>query len=431
MLSDEITVFDIKYNEAFERLNNLLSDNYFPNSIKNYVERYKLDKSRENRIVKKNYNTNNSNAILRDDKRKQIVDLYEIRDHDKKVQQLLNKNYLKNEIEWFKIKKREDEHKNKYNYNKSKFENDSSLTRQDYNNEIIRTNNLKMKKFSNLANKVNIDKIIQIKKLSQKNNSNSKQKNKDELINSNNNINNNEGIFIPYSEYLQFEKDNEINSARKINNKKMNNFNIKKTDKLNLKLNNTNSIKNIYQNLIKNNYSENNQNIKINKKNNINNKNININNKNNKINNNFNTNINVENINKKRNKISQSQENKNIKNKTNTLPMNNDIRYKIDIRKPLEKRIDYLRERKTSQGQRGKIYESKKIFKDRNDVLNNIDLLNFHSKNYEDKAKRQEQLMRVKGNQKYGNEDNVKLSNLLIDSISTKLAILNQITPEN
>ena len=430
MLSDEITVFDIKYNEAFERLNNLLSDNYFPNSIKNYVERYKLDKSRENRIVKKNYNTNNSNAILRDDKRKQIVDLYEIRDHDKKVQQLLNKNYLKNEIEWFKIKKREDEHKNKYNYNKSKFENDSSLTRQDYNNEIIRTNNLKMKKFSNLANKVNIDKIIQIKKLSQKNNSNSKQKNKEELINSNNNINN-EGIFIPYSEYLQFEKDNEINSARKINNKKMNNFNIKKTDKLNLKLNNTNSIKNIYQNLIKNNYSENNQNIKINKKNNINNKNININNKNNKINNNFNTNINVENINKKRNKISQSQENKNIKNKTNTLPMNNDIRYKIDIRKPLEKRIDYLRERKTSQGQRGKIYESKKIFKDRNDVLNNIDLLNFHSKNYEDKAKRQEQLMRVKGNQKYGNEDNVKLSNLLIDSISTKLAILNQITPEN
>ena len=430
MMADEITVFDIKYNEAFERLNNLLSDNYFPNSIKNYVERYKLDKSRENRIVKKNYNTNNSNAILRDDKRKQIVDLYEIRDHDKKVQQLLNKNYLKNEIEWFKIKKREDEHKNKYNYNKSKFENDSSLTRQDYNNEIIRTNNLKMKKFSNLANKVNIDKIIQIKKLSQKNNSNSKQKNKEELINSNNNINN-EGIFIPYSEYLQFEKDNEINSARKINNKKMNNFNIKKTDKLNLKLNNTNSIKNIYQNLIKNNYSENNQNIKINKKNNINNKNININNKNNKISNNFNTNINVENINKKRNKISQSQENKNIKNKTNTLPMNNDIRYKIDIRKPLEKRIDYLRERKTSQGQRGKIYESKKIFKDRNDVLNNIDLLNFHSKNYEDKAKRQEQLMRVKGNQKYGNEDNVKLSNLLIDSISTKLAILNQITPEN
>ena len=433
MIADEMTVFDIKYNEGFERLNNLLSDNFFPNSIKNYVERYKLDKSRENRIAKKNHNTNNSNSILRDDKRKQIVDLYEIRDHDKKVQQLLNKNYLKNEIEWFKIKKREDENKNKYNYNKSKFENDSSLTRQDYNNEIIRTNNIKMKKFSNLANKVNIDKFIQIKKLNQKNNSNSKQKNNEEISNKNNNINN-EGIFIPYSEYLQFEKDYNINSARKINNKKMANFNIKKTDKLNLKLNNTNSIKNIYQNIIKNNYSENNQNIKRNKNiknNNINNHNNNINYKKNKIYNNINNNNKTENTNKKRNNISQNQEDKNRNNKTKKLPINNDIRYKIDIRKPLEKRIDYLRERKTSQGQRGKRYDSKKIFKDRNELLNNIDLLNFHSKNYEDKAKRQEQLMRVKGNQKFGNEDNIKLSNLLIDSISTKLAILEKISPEN
>jgi len=61
-------------------------------------------------------------------------------------------------------------------------------------------------------------------------------------------------------------------------------------------------------------------------------------------------------------------------------------------------------------------------------LLNNIELLNFHSKNYENKAKMQEQLMRVKGTKQYGNDDNVKLSNLLIDSISTKLAILNQIS---
>ena len=33
-----------------------------------------------------------------------------------------------------------------------------------------------------------------------------------------------------------------------------------------------------------------------------------------------------------------------IKKKTNTLSINNDIIYKIDIRKPLSKRIDYLRE---------------------------------------------------------------------------------------
>ena len=38
--------------------------------------------------------------------------------------------------------------------------------------------------------------------------------------------------------------------------------------------------------------------------------------------------------------------------------------------------------------------------------------------------------MRVRGNKSYGNDDNVKLSNLLIDSISSKLAILNQLTSE-
>ena len=66
--------------------------------------------------------------------------------------------------------------------------------------------------------------------------------------------------------------------------------------------------------------------------------------------------------------------------------------------------------------------------KDKKNVLDNIEILNLHSKKYVDEAKRQELLMKVKGNQKYGNEDNIKLYNLLIDSISTKLAILNQIT---
>ena len=165
MISEEITVFDLKINDGLERLNNLLSMETATNSIKNYVERYKLDKLREDRISKKNYNTNNGNNLYKDEKRKQIVDIYEIRDHDKKVQRMLNKNYLKNEIEWFNIKKREDEHKNKYNYNKSKYENESSINNAVNNKDIIRNNNLKKKKFSNLANKVNIDKIIQMKKL--------------------------------------------------------------------------------------------------------------------------------------------------------------------------------------------------------------------------------------------------------------------------
>ena len=39
--------------------------------------------------------------------------------------------------------------------------------------------------------------------------------------------------------------------------------------------------------------------------------------------------------------------------------------------------------------------------------------------------------MRIKGNTNNRNEDNVKLSNLLIDSISTKLTILNQMASQN
>ena len=436
MLTDELTVFDIKYNEGMERLNNLLSEESNFNSIKNYVERYKLEKSRENRISQKS-NTNTNRNIFKDDKRKQIVDIYEIRDHDKKVQQFRNKNYLKNEIEWFKIKKREDEHKNKYNYNKSKYENDSSINKLDYNKDIIRSNNIKMKKFSNLANKVNIDKIIQLKKLNQnqKPNTNSPQKSSDVIPTSASNYNNynmNDGIFIPYSEYLK----NEMNNKNKINIKKVNNFNPKKSEKIINNIKNNNASQNKNFNTQKNNTSKNNPNMNNNNMKNIytNKSNINIKNtKNNNLNNNINNNINNKNIQSlsaNRNKVSQSQDNNKNRNK-NTAPINNDKRYKIDIRKPLDKKIDYLREKKTSQDTRVKIYESKQLFKDKKNVLNNIELLNYHSKKYEDEAKRQELLMRVKGNKKYGNEDNVKLSNLLIDSISTKLAILNQITTQN
>ena len=412
MLTDELTVFDIKYNEGIERLNNLLSSESSTSSIKNYVERYKLDKSRENRISQKNNTTSNNRNSLKEDKRKQIVDIYEIRDHDKKVQQLLNKNYLKNEIEWFKIKKREDEHKNKYNYNKTKFEND----RQDINKDIIRNNNLKMKKFSNLANKVNIEKFMQIKKLNQNlnrdKNTNSEQKARTQL--SNNNIQ--DGVFIPYSEYKEYEMNK--NKKMKINLKDINNYNNNKSIKGNINiLNNKNKKINRNNNIIKSsNISKRSQNKYNNQNNNNINKSQSINNINN-INNN-----NIQGIYTNIIKTAQSPENNKNRIKS-TASKNTDNRYKIDIRKPLDKKIDYLRERKTSQDHRVKIYESKNM-----NLLNNIELLNLHSKNYENKAKRQEQLMRVKGNKQYGNDDNVKLSNLLIDSISTKLAILNQIS---
>ena len=346
-LGEEMTVFDIKYKEAMERLDSLYSteeDNNF-NSIKNYIERFKLDRSIENRNNQKKENSKGKS----DEKRKQIVDLYEIKIHEKKAQHYYNKNYLKNEIEWYKIKQREDEIKNKYNsnFNRQKYEND--INQKELSKEIIRNNKIKMKKFSNLANKVNIEKFKQQKKM-MKNINNLKE----ELNIETKDENNNNGKFIPYSKY----KENELMNKR--NKKAVNNIN-----RININTNKSETInfeKKIKppQNKINNNIS---QNIPNNNKINI----------------------------KKENRIKSFDKNKQVKNE------------KDEKRKPLGTKIDYLKE-----------FEKK-----------NQD----HSKNFEDKAKRQEQLMRIRGNAM--NEDNVKLSNLLIDSISTKLAILNQMSSQN
>ena len=400
MLNDELTVFDIKFNEGIDRLNNLLSEQSYTSSIKNYVERYKIDKSLEERNSKLNYTSNRNNSF-KDNRRNKVVDLYEIRNHDRKVQQFRNKNYLKNEIEWFKIKEREDEQKNKYNYNKQKYQNDTS----DNNKDIIRNNNLKMKKFAIIANKVNIDKFLEKKKINKILN-NEKTNKAPEQNNQNNNNYFQDGVFIPYSEYKKYEQI-------MMNKNRKNNMNLKK---INNNLNSNKSYKNVKLN---NNISQKKLNLKKN------NTNKNINNK--RSNNILSYSININN-----NKIQSASM---IKNKNKILNKNNstkkfDNRYNIDIRKPLEKRIDYLREKPPSLVPKIKIYDSKKIFKDKKDILNNIDSLNYYSKKYETEAKRQEQLMRVRGKKSYGDDDNVKLSNLLIDSISTKLAILNQFTSE-
>jgi len=397
MINNELTVFDIKYNEGLNRLNNILSDQSYTNSLKNYVERYKIDKSIEDRNSKKYYVSNSKNSF-EDNRRNKVVDLFEIRNHDRKVQQFRDKNYLKNEIEWFKIKERENEQKNKYNYNKQKYQNYIS----DNNKDIIRNNNLKMKKFSSIANRVNIDNFLENKKINkilniEKNNKVLKKNY------SNNNNNFQDGVFIPYSEYKKYEQI-------MMNRNKKSHMNLKK---IKINLNSIESYKNV----------------KLNS--NLNQKKINIkkNNTSKNINNNRNNNI-SHSINIINNKIQSASKNKTkISNKKNSSKII-DNRYNIDIRKPLEKRIDYLREKPPSLKSRIKIYDSRTLFKDKKDILNNIESLNYYSKKYETEAKRQEQLMRVRRNKSYGDDDNIKLSNLLIDSISTKLAILNQLTSE-
>ena len=376
MSENELSVFDIKFNEAMERLDSLFSLGEEANSsfsIKSYIERYRLDKSLENRNSKNKENKKNQS----DEKRKQIVDLYEIRNHEKKTKQYYNKNYLKNEIEWYKIKQREDEIKNKYNNNYNKQNIDDEFAKKELDKEIIRNNKLKMKKFANLANKVNIEKF----KMQRKININNINKDTATL---NSNENNDEGKFIPYSKFREFEF-NKNKGKNKIGlNINKTNINTNKSEMIN----NKNRAKS--QNKINNHLS---QNI---------------------INNNNQINL------KKGNLRKNSEKNKVLK------PLNNN-KYNIDIRKPLDEKIDYLRQMEKNRPEgKIKIYENKKLAKNKN----NIELLNFHNKNLEDKAKRQEQLMRIKGNTYDRNEDNVKLSNLLIDSISTKLTILNQMASQ-
>ena len=370
MSEDDLTVFDIKYNEAMKRLNSL----YLPeeettsniNSIKNYIEGYRLERSLEKRNSKMKENNKNK----ADDKRKQIVDLNEIRIHEKKTQQYYNKNYLKNEIEWYKIKQKEDEIKNRYNNNYNRQKYDNNISQKEISKEIIRNNKIKMIKFSNLANKVNIEKFKQQKKIN-KNNINYllKDLNTDDINNKDN------GKFIPYSKYKENEIFKNKNKRELINNR------------ININMNRSGTINNNINKTI------------VNK---------------NKINNHLSQNIiDKKEINKK------SLEKKTLKSLDN--------KERINKRKLLNEKIDYLKEfEKRNNEPKIKIYENKNLLKNKNDSHNNIEILNFHSKNFEDKAKRQEQLMRIKGKSNNLNEDNVKLSNLLIDSISTKLAILNQ-----
>ena len=374
MTENELTVFDIKFNEAMERLDSLFSLDEETNSssIKSYIERYRLDKSLENKNSKNKDNKKNQS----DEKRKQIVDLYEIRNHEKKTKQYYNKNYLKNEIEWYKIKQREDEIKNKYtnNYNKQKYDDD--LAKKELYKDIVRNNKMKMKKFANLANKVNIEKFKMQRKINNNN------LNKD-TITLNINENTDEGRFIPYSKYKEDQHIKNRNRNGLNNNINKANINTSKSEMIN----NKNRAKS--QNKINNHISQN-------------------------INNNIKINIKNGNIRK------NSEKNKVLK------PLNN--KYNIDIRKPLDEKIDYLRQMEKNRPEgKIKIYENKKLLKNKN----NIELLNFHSKDVENKAKRQEQLMRIKGNTNNRNEDNVKLSNLLIDSISTKLTILNQMASQD
>ena len=122
-------------------------------------------------------------------------------------------------------------------------------------------------------------------------------------------------------------------------------------------------------------------------------------------------------------------------NKLQKIPKNSfqkqENKYNIDIRKPLDIKPDYLHQKdlKLFQKPNKKIYEINKNnkFMNREKFLNNIHNLKYQADKFEEQAKKQEQLMKINHGSKYNINQYEKVSNLLVDSISTKLALLNQL----
>ena len=154
---EDFTLFDIKFSEAMERFDSLflLAAETNSVSVKNYIDFYRLDKSQEkqksiNKVKSKNKNEVKSNQIPR----------YVINIQEKKEKQYYNNKYLKNEIDWYEIKKKSNEMRIKFNnhLNKQKFEN--NLFQNKIPKEIEKNNKIIKKNFSNLSNKLNIEKLI-------------------------------------------------------------------------------------------------------------------------------------------------------------------------------------------------------------------------------------------------------------------------------
>ena len=106
---DNITLFDIKYNDATERLNSLIlseeSSNSF--SIKNFINIFRLELSQEKINSQNNSKSKSKNKNKNTIKRKKLLNVKEIPLKDKIAKQYYNIKYLNKEIAWYEIKQQE------------------------------------------------------------------------------------------------------------------------------------------------------------------------------------------------------------------------------------------------------------------------------------------------------------------------------------
>ena len=91
---DDLSIFNTKFKEGMERIDSILSTDYNPKPIKNYLDRYKLEKSREERLMNKN---KNSRDIISAEKVKTEKEIQNLR-AAKKIQDLKSYDIIKGQF---------------------------------------------------------------------------------------------------------------------------------------------------------------------------------------------------------------------------------------------------------------------------------------------------------------------------------------------
>ena len=241
---DDITLFDIKYKDAMERLNSLILSEDANNSfaIKNFINIYRLELSQEKINSKSKSKSKNKNNI----KKKKILKANEIPLKDKISKQYYNNKYLNKEIVWYKIKQKEKRKRNLVNSNdiSQKIEND--LLKKEISKELDRNNK---NHFSKSPNQLfNENKLI--RKIHLLKNDNNYNKDYSTL---NSNIINNQYIINNEMHLLSSNKNKQrINKLAKINIKVNKSEKIMPLKKLKLKSDIKNILsRNINHNIIR------------------------------------------------------------------------------------------------------------------------------------------------------------------------------------
>ena len=164
---NNITLFDIKYKDATERLNSLILSEEASNtfSIKNFIKAYRIELSQEKNKSQKNSKSKSKNK--NNTKRIKLLRVKEIPLKDKIAKQYYNHKYLNKEIEWQEIKQRERKMRSLINNNNinQKFNNEPLMKEisKDLERNYSNLNNYYMNSLIKFNNNRYVRKI-QIKK---------------------------------------------------------------------------------------------------------------------------------------------------------------------------------------------------------------------------------------------------------------------------